>query len=334
MVCKNGRSKLCNGAKATQSTHIVTGSLLAIHLKRFSFDNDTDEVIKDPRDVAFDLAMQVSGQTFDLCGLVEHLSAAAGTGHYVAYVRRESQWFRMDDATVGPVDSPRPECQAYIAFYTRRSAADQLLSPDAHQVDTVRGAEAVTTNSVPSKKKTTKKVKKLPTAVTDPLRVGDRLGIPPLFDDYTKDYRWGTVTAIDIDQGVIVVDASSDFVETANLRLQEAATSKKDKRSCNQAQGRISSFFHERLNEWIHLHVDYGIHVITGHGEVGLSDKAIHALQKFLQSMGKFAHKFPIAATLDDDIDDQDGYSVIRTHEPLCRRIPHVILFSCCESNQ
>ena len=117
-----------------------------------------------------------------------------------------------------------------------------------------------------------------PTAVTDPLRVGDRLGFPRFHNDPMDGMQWATITGIDIDAGDITVDAGSSFVCEANIRLREAFDS-------------ISAFEHNRLGVWLDLHKDYGVRTMTGNGQVGLGHKAMKDLQALLKSAGPYAQE-------------------------------------------
>ena len=51
--------------------------------------------------------------------MVEHQGSYSG-GHYIAYVRLESTWFRMSDDLVKEVDEAEVlKSQAYMLFYKR-----------------------------------------------------------------------------------------------------------------------------------------------------------------------------------------------------------------------
>jgi len=60
--------------------------------------------------------------TMRLYGLIEHEGSFAG-GHYVAYVRLGTSWYRMSDSQVSEVreDELRTK-QAFMLFYERASA--------------------------------------------------------------------------------------------------------------------------------------------------------------------------------------------------------------------
>jgi len=56
---------------------------------------------------------------YRLYGVVEHLGGMGG-GHYVAYVRKTSDWFHFSDSSFYRVSLDNVlSCQAYILFYER-----------------------------------------------------------------------------------------------------------------------------------------------------------------------------------------------------------------------
>ena len=56
-----------------------------------------------------------------LYALIEHQGTFAG-GHYIAYVRLGTSWFRMSDSVVVPVDEEAVlQKQAFLLFYERCS---------------------------------------------------------------------------------------------------------------------------------------------------------------------------------------------------------------------
>ena len=63
-----------------------------------------------------------------LYGVVEHIGTFEG-GHYVAFVRLGSQWYRMNDSVVKQVEEAEVlRAQAFLLFYERRDEAASSLS--------------------------------------------------------------------------------------------------------------------------------------------------------------------------------------------------------------
>ena len=114
-------------------------AVLSIQLKRFVFDGKksskithfvqypeyldlatylTDEA---PRAASTRPGQSPAGSTLELFAVVVHLGKTIAAGHYVAYVRNELGWYRMDDSRVRRCSPEEAMSQsAYILFYQCR----------------------------------------------------------------------------------------------------------------------------------------------------------------------------------------------------------------------
>ena len=114
-------------------------AVLSIQLKRFVFDGKKSSKIthfvqypehldlasylteEAPRAASTRPGQSPAGSTLELFAVVVHLGKTIAAGHYVAYVRNELGWYRMDDSRVRRCSPEEAMSQsAYILFYQCR----------------------------------------------------------------------------------------------------------------------------------------------------------------------------------------------------------------------
>lgn len=97
--------------------------ILVLHLKRFRFRNSSRQKIDSH--VAFPLKLDmntyvselIEGQVYSLYGIIVH-RGSAGSGHCIAYIKHEQEWFEMNDRKAVLVTEAQvlEQC-AYMLFY-------------------------------------------------------------------------------------------------------------------------------------------------------------------------------------------------------------------------
>ncbi|KAG0191196.1 hypothetical protein DFQ28_000743 [Apophysomyces sp. BC1034] len=114
--------------------------VLVFHLKRFVFDN-VGGVQKLRKKVDYESQLTIDPEwmgpstrpsspvTYQLFGVVYHLGASAGGGHYTCHIKRHNgEWLHIDDTTIKPVserdvlvteENTHTSETAYILFYIR-----------------------------------------------------------------------------------------------------------------------------------------------------------------------------------------------------------------------
>ncbi|MGI2299474.1 hypothetical protein [Candidatus Cardinium hertigii] len=98
---------------------------ICIRLNRFASDGSK---INDSVSRALNIVIQPDPSheditSFDLHGFIVHNGPSASSGHYVAYVKRNGQWYKADDSSVTPVDKSKSidqSKQAYLLFYKKK----------------------------------------------------------------------------------------------------------------------------------------------------------------------------------------------------------------------
>ena len=91
----------CQGVGAIRSFRVVhVGKFLRIVLNRYKFSTEGGrEKVCLPVSIPLS-GLKVNEQTYSCCGLLEHHSERASSGHYTAHLRKGGEWFTFDDAVV------------------------------------------------------------------------------------------------------------------------------------------------------------------------------------------------------------------------------------------
>ncbi len=110
-------------------------NLLALHLKRFKYEESVQRYVKLAYRVVFPMELRLFNTSddaedpdrlYELCGIVVHIGAGPHHGHYIAVVKVGNQWVQFDDDVVTYIDEAeitkyygdRPGLgSAYVLFY-------------------------------------------------------------------------------------------------------------------------------------------------------------------------------------------------------------------------
>ena len=119
----------CNSKRtASKGLRLATApSILVCHLKRFAFD-DYGNLVRLHKRVKFPLRLEIGDYMskvnkskpppYELCGVLVHQGRTCDSGHYLAYVKCNGQWFKCNDSEVTKVDLKTVlKQQAYILMY-------------------------------------------------------------------------------------------------------------------------------------------------------------------------------------------------------------------------
>ena len=113
---------------ATKGLRLATApSILVCHLKRFAF-NSCGRLIRLHKHVKFAETLQIGDYMsslnkakpppYDLVGILVHQGQTCASGHYIAFVKKNGEWYRCNDSVVTKVDQATVfEQQAYILMY-------------------------------------------------------------------------------------------------------------------------------------------------------------------------------------------------------------------------
>ncbi|CAB9499549.1 Inactive ubiquitin carboxyl-terminal hydrolase 17-like protein [Seminavis robusta] len=113
---------------ASKGLRLATApSILVCHLKRFAFD-DYGNLRRLHKRVKFPLRLEIGDYMskvnkskpppYELVGVLVHQGSTCDSGHYLAYVRMNGQWFKCNDSEVTKVDVKTVlKQQAYILMY-------------------------------------------------------------------------------------------------------------------------------------------------------------------------------------------------------------------------
>ncbi|KAI0031028.1 hypothetical protein K488DRAFT_35639, partial [Vararia minispora EC-137] len=109
-------------------------NVLALHLKRFKYQEDTQKYIKLAYRVAFPLELRLFNtvddapdpdRLYELFAIVVHIGAGPHHGHYIAIVKGPKGWLVFDDDKIEPIRESEiskyfgesPAGSAYVLFY-------------------------------------------------------------------------------------------------------------------------------------------------------------------------------------------------------------------------
>lgn len=102
-------------------------SILVCHLKRFAF-NDYGRLVRLHKRIEFPERLEIGDYMsnlnkarpppYDLVGILVHQGQTCASGHYVAFVKKNGEWFKCNDSEVTRVDESTVMMQqAYILMY-------------------------------------------------------------------------------------------------------------------------------------------------------------------------------------------------------------------------
>ncbi len=112
----------------TKGLRLATApSILVCHLKRFAFDN-YGRLIRLHKKIKFDESLEIGDYMsnlnkarpppYDLVGILVHQGHTCASGHYLAFVKKNDEWFKCNDSVVTKVDQATVfDQQAYIMMY-------------------------------------------------------------------------------------------------------------------------------------------------------------------------------------------------------------------------
>ncbi|KAI9510768.1 hypothetical protein F5148DRAFT_507705 [Russula earlei] len=141
-------------------------NILALHLKRFKYQEDLKKYIKLTYRVAFPLELRLFNtiddvedpdRLYELFGIVVHIGSGPHHGHYVAIVKGPQSWLMFDDDKIEPItegEIPRyfgdaTAGSAYVLYYQAVDLDPTSLGikPSVHPAVTVAGSPASATNA-------------------------------------------------------------------------------------------------------------------------------------------------------------------------------------------
>lgn len=74
--------------------------VLAIHLKRFKFSSQLQKFVKILDSVPYPLMLSLGNRQYNLVSVIIHIGPGPHSGHYVTIVKRNEEWFLVDDDLV------------------------------------------------------------------------------------------------------------------------------------------------------------------------------------------------------------------------------------------
>jgi hypothetical protein len=122
--CQKCRKK----RSVTKGLRLATApSILVCHLKRFAFDN-YGRLVRLHKKIDFPLRLEIGDcmselnkarpPPYDLVGILVHQGQTCASGHYLAFVKKNGEWYRCNDSIVTKVDEALVlNQQAYILMY-------------------------------------------------------------------------------------------------------------------------------------------------------------------------------------------------------------------------
>ncbi|KAH9035622.1 hypothetical protein EDB85DRAFT_2073355 [Lactarius pseudohatsudake] len=128
-------------------------NILALHLKRFKYQEDLRKYIKLTYRVAFPFELRLFNtvdevddpdRLYELFGIVVHIGSGPHHGHYVTIVRGPHSWLKFDDDKIEPIkeseipqffgDAASGSGSAYVLYYQAvRPSAQRMQRPTEEQ---------------------------------------------------------------------------------------------------------------------------------------------------------------------------------------------------------
>jgi len=115
-------------AKQSTKYNVIHNKILIIHIQRFSFNSQSMQIIKNHE--KFDYPFHFSSSwisekcshSYTLKAFIEHEGSHPDTGHYVAFAKYGTQWWKFDDLKLTPVAVENVGSQIpYILIYAADS---------------------------------------------------------------------------------------------------------------------------------------------------------------------------------------------------------------------
>jgi hypothetical protein len=114
-------------------------SILVCHLKRFAFD-DYGRLVRLHKKIDFPQRLQIGDfmsnlnkarpPPYDLVGILVHQGQTCASGHYLAFVKKQGEWYRCNDSVVTKVDEATVlNQQAYIMMYEVAEMREKICTP-------------------------------------------------------------------------------------------------------------------------------------------------------------------------------------------------------------
>jgi uncharacterized UBP type Zn finger protein len=112
----------------TKGLRLATApSILVCHLKRFAFDC-YGRLVRLHKQIKFPMQLEIGEYMsnlnkarpppYELVGILVHHGQTCASGHYLAYVKKDGEWFRCNDSIITKVDEETVlNQQAYIMMY-------------------------------------------------------------------------------------------------------------------------------------------------------------------------------------------------------------------------
>ncbi|KAF5385103.1 hypothetical protein D9615_001042 [Tricholomella constricta] len=139
-------------------------NVLALHLKRFKYQEDLQKYVKLAYRVAFPFELRLfntvdemdeADRLYNLFGIVVHIGNGPHHGHYVSIIKTLGTWLLFDDDTVSPVpesEIPKyfgdsPAGSAYVLYYQAADIDPHKLGLRAEQSTAETTTTASTTTS-------------------------------------------------------------------------------------------------------------------------------------------------------------------------------------------
>jgi ubiquitin C-terminal hydrolase len=71
--------------------------VLVIHLKRFKYSSEQEKFVKIKDYVPYPLELNLGNRPYNLVSVCIHIGSGAHSGHYVSIVKKNQEWFLVDD---------------------------------------------------------------------------------------------------------------------------------------------------------------------------------------------------------------------------------------------
>jgi hypothetical protein len=132
--------KCAKKQSVTKGLRLATApSILVCHLKRFAFDC-YGRLVRLHKKINFPLRLEIADcmsnlnkarpPPYDLMGILVHEGQTCASGHYLAFVKKQGEWFRCNDSVVTKVDVETVlNQQAYILMYEVAEMRERTCYP-------------------------------------------------------------------------------------------------------------------------------------------------------------------------------------------------------------
>jgi hypothetical protein len=126
----------------TKGLRLATApSILVCHLKRFAFDC-YGRLVRLHKQIKFPMRLEIGEYMsnlnkarpppYELVGILVHQGQTCASGHYLAYVKKDGEWYRCNDSIVTKVDEETVlNQQAYIMMYEVAEMREKTCSPSS-----------------------------------------------------------------------------------------------------------------------------------------------------------------------------------------------------------